>query len=440
MVVLLSQSLWNERRFLLISTIGSLLISTLFALLLPKRFESTARLITPGIIDSSALFLSLLQSRTVQDRLIERFDLRKVYWDRNWEDARIDLEKHSQISADRKNGIITIREWDGNPDRVAGLVQGRIDELNQLVIRLDATSAHRERVVLENRLVRVRQDLESAQKELSKYAGDNLLGDMGGQEQVMIKALGEKLGKLIVEQGEPEGQDSSFPDEGTQDSATLPNMEAGDSVMIKAATDVQRKLIADQADLESLRESYTAANTRVRATQAEVNQLQRELAKLVGKSNPPNPAKQDARPLLPSLRQLPSIGTGYADLYRAVAINEAVFDTLTQEDELAKVAEMRNTTGVKILDPPGVPENRSWPLRRWFIFLSTVSSFSLAVAWIFGTACWQQRPEDAQKLFAVEVFQSIGAYFQLGRKKRLSIRFGGNGNNPTMPKHLGSRF
>jgi uncharacterized protein involved in exopolysaccharide biosynthesis len=54
------QSLWNERRFLLKRTVGGLLISTLFALLLPQRFESTARLITPGVMDSSALYMGLL--------------------------------------------------------------------------------------------------------------------------------------------------------------------------------------------------------------------------------------------------------------------------------------------------------------------------------------------------------------------------------------------
>jgi capsule polysaccharide export protein KpsE/RkpR len=293
-------------------------------------------------MDSSALYMGLLQSRTVQDRLIERFDLRKVYWDRNLEDARKDLEKHSKTTADRKNGIITIRVWDRSPDRATALVQCRIDELNLLVTRLDAISAHRERVVLDNKLVQIRQDLESAQAELSKYASNNLLGNVGGQEEVMIKALGKDLWKLIVEQGELEAEDSIYADETTQDS-TQPDMEARDRVVIKGVTDVQGKLIADQADLESLKESYTPANTQVRATQAEVSQLQKELAKLVGKSDPPTPAKRDPRPLFPSLRQLPLIGIAYADLYRAVSIDEVVLDSLTQEDEFAKVAEVRNT-------------------------------------------------------------------------------------------------
>ena len=421
MRALLTQSLWNERRFLLKITLGSLLISTVIAIVLPKRYESKARLITPGVMNSSALYIGLLQSRNLQDRLIERFDLRKVYRDRAWEDARKDLERHSKITADGKSGIVTIRVWDSNSDRAAALVQGRMDELNLLVMRLDATSAHRERVLLENRLVQVRQDLESAQEELSKYASNNLISDMVSQEQVMIKVLGEKHGELIVEQRELDSQDSIYTDESVQDRATQPNMEAQDSVILNVVSDVQRKLIAGQADLESLKESYTAANTRVRTTQAKVGQLQRELAELVGQSNPPATAKQNPQSLLPSLRQLPMVGTGYADLYRPVAVDEAVFDTLTQEDELAKVAEVRNIPRIAILDPPDVPENKAWPLRLWIIFPSTIGTFSLAVAWIIGTVWWQRRPEDEQKLFAIEVFQTIRAYFQLGIRKRWRI-------------------
>jgi hypothetical protein len=74
-----------------------------------------------------------------------------------------------------------------------------------------------------------------------------------------------------------------------------------------------------------------------------------------------------------------------------------------------------------------VPENKSWSPRLWIIFTSTVGSFSLAVAWIFGTVTWQQWPEDAQKLFAIEVFQTIGAYFDLGVKDHWRFRRGGNG-------------
>jgi uncharacterized protein involved in exopolysaccharide biosynthesis len=418
MGVPLTQSAWNERRFLVRSTVGGLLFYTLFAVLLPTKYRSTARLITRGVSNSSALCVALLQSRNLQDRLIKRFDLRTAYRDPNWTDARIDLEKHSKITADSKNGIITIATWDEDPDRAADLVQGRMDGLNLLVMRMDSNSAHRERAVLENRVAGVQQDLALTQVELSNYASNNLLAGMDGQEQEMINALGGDYGKSTVEKEELQDQESIYANESTPDPSTQPHMETRDNLMIKVVNDVQRKLIADQADLESLKQTYGDHNTQVRAAQAKVGQLQRELTKLIGKSNPPGSINQNPQSLFPSLRQLPLIGTGYADLYRPVAIDEAVFDRLTQEDELAKVAEANNTPTITILDPPEVPENKSWPLRFWIIFLSTIGSFSLAISWIFGTLCWQRWPQDAQKLFAMEVLQTIAAYFQVGMNSR----------------------
>jgi uncharacterized protein involved in exopolysaccharide biosynthesis len=91
MRVLLTRSLWNEWRFLLKITVGSFLISTVIAIVLPKRYESEARLMTPGGMNSNtsivgvlqsrtlALVVGLLRSRTLEDNLIDRFDLKRVY-------------------------------------------------------------------------------------------------------------------------------------------------------------------------------------------------------------------------------------------------------------------------------------------------------------------------------------------------------------------------
>ena len=55
----------------------------------------------------------------------------------------------------------------------------------------------------------------------------------------------------------------------------------------------------------------------------------------------------------PSIRELPALGVGYADLYRNTKVQEAIFQTLTQEYELAKVwRKAKETPSVKVLDPP----------------------------------------------------------------------------------------
>lgn len=59
------------------------------------------------------------------------------------------------------------------------------------------------------------------------------------------------------------------------------------------------------------------------------------------------------------LRQIPVVEAGYADAARPAAIEEAVFDTLTQENELAKMSEVRNTQSIRVSDSPGMSENKS---------------------------------------------------------------------------------
>src|SRR5207253_2021956 len=86
-----------------------------------------------GLKSSGDLFVGILQSRTVEDRLVQRFDLKKVYGAGLGEDARKRLSENTSISADRKSGIITIAVTDRNPQRAQGVAQAYVGELNRLV-------------------------------------------------------------------------------------------------------------------------------------------------------------------------------------------------------------------------------------------------------------------------------------------------------------------
>jgi hypothetical protein len=50
------------------------------------------------------------------------------------------------------------------------------------------SSAHRERAFLEERLIQVKQDRESAQKDFSEFASKNTAIDIPSQGNAMIKA------------------------------------------------------------------------------------------------------------------------------------------------------------------------------------------------------------------------------------------------------------
>src|SRR6266699_1663884 len=105
-----------------------------------------------GVKSSGALFVGILCSQTVQDRVIRDFDLQRVYGNSKIEDARNNLAEHTDIFEDRKSGIITIGVTDRDPKRAAAMAHAYVDELDRLVAQVSTSSARRERIFLEERL------------------------------------------------------------------------------------------------------------------------------------------------------------------------------------------------------------------------------------------------------------------------------------------------
>jgi uncharacterized protein involved in exopolysaccharide biosynthesis len=386
------RTLWNRRIFLFRMAWCGLVIATAIAFLIPARYESTVHLMPPeaqsspmlgalaskvggglatlggdmlGLKNSGALFVGILQSRTVEDDLIAKFDLRKVYSAQRWESARDQLANNTEISEDRKSGIITIKVTDKKPQLAADLGQEYVEELNNVVNQMSTSSAHRERVFLEERLKAVQRDLKSAEEEFSQFASKNAAID-------------------IKEQGR---------------------------AMVDAAAALQGQLIAAQSELEGLRQFYADSNVRVRSIHARIAELRNQLGKIGGKGESSTAViKARSESFYPSIRELPLLGVTYADLYRRSKVQEAVYETLTQEYELAKVEEAKEIPSVKILDPANVPERKSFPPRLLIMFLGVCVSFALGAGWVFGSKGWHEAdPRDPRKVFALEIFTAVKA-------------------------------
>jgi capsule polysaccharide export protein KpsE/RkpR len=388
---------WVNRQRLARVALYALVASTIVAFLIPSRYESTARLMPPdnqsnsglamaaaamsgaatgglgsiandllGMKSTSDVFVGILTSRTVQDKLIQQFDLKKLYGDRRMEDARKSLAEHTAISVDRKSQIIAISVTDKSPQRAAAMGQAYVEELNRLVAELSTSSARRERIFLEGRLQAVNQDLEAAEKDFSQFASKNTAID-------------------VTEQGK---------------------------AMVEAAALLQGQLIAAQSQYEGLREIYTDNNPRVRTVKARIDELQRQLERLGGKGESATTiSSQSGDSMYPSIRKLPLLGVPYADLYRRTKIQEAVLETLTKEYEMAKVQEVKEIPTVKVLDVAHIPDKKSFPPRLPLIFLGTAFSVAVATTWILGKTKWDETDaDDERKVFAQEVFSTVAAH------------------------------
>jgi capsule polysaccharide export protein KpsE/RkpR len=214
--------------------------------------------------------------------------------------------------------------------------------------------------------------------------------------------------------------------------------------MLGAPAVLQGQYLAARSELEGLRQHYADSNVRVRSLQARVAELENQLATVGGKDESASLGKAtpgDA--LYPWVRNLPLLGVTYADLYRRTKTQEMLFDTLTQEYELARVQEAKGIPTVKVLDPPNIPEKKSYPPRLLFIVLGTVLALSCGVTWVFGRRSWEQiDPSSPGKMLALEVFGAVWAavlWTSRNRfwRRRLSRKTGGHVGPPDVEKEAG---
>ncbi len=405
--------LWDARRTLVKVMAAGMVAGTLIALLVPNHYESSTQLMPSdtqsssplamfatmgsrtggamgalpadllGMKNTGDLFIGILHSRTAEDRLVQRFNLRKVYGERLNIDARKKLAEYTAISSDRKSGIITITVTDKDPKRATGIAQAYVEELNHLVVDLSTSAAHRERVFLEQRLKAVKLELDQASRDFSQFASKNTAIDIKEQGKAMMDAAALLMGQLI----------------------------------------------AAESELKGLEQIYTPNNVRVRSVHARIAELRKQLEKLGGKgvseANVPVGAGES---LYPSIRKLPLLGVEYGDLYRRTRIQETVFETLTQEYELAKVQEAKEIPSVKVLDVASLPERKSFPPRLVIILLCTSMSLLGAVCWILARKRWDDTDSNRPgKVLAREVFQAFRtntgwAVENFARLKALSYR------------------
>jgi capsule polysaccharide export protein KpsE/RkpR len=359
--------LWQNRRLLYRTAVWAFAAGTVVALLIPNQYESSVSIMPPesmnssgamlaalaakaspelaamagglmGMRGSGALFAELFRSRSVQDGVVDRLNLQQIYRSRYKQDARKQLNNRTEVSEDRKSGVVSLMVTDKNPQRARDIAQTYVEELNRLVSQVTTSSARRERIFIEQRLTAVKSDLEDSEKQFAAFASKNSTLDIKEQTKAMVESAGLLQGQLIVAESE----------------------------------------------LQGLEQIYTGSNVRVRSLQARVDELKRQLQKLEGTDaslaaygiSGTDQSRSQPADMYPPIRKLPLLGVEWADLYRRTKIQETVYELLNQQYELARIQEAKEIPTVNVVDPASVPERKSSPHR--LVIILTLMFLSLA--------------------------------------------------------------
>lgn len=206
-------------------------LGILYYLVSPKYYRATASILKPiGSIETldvstkskttdkqdigTELFMSILTSRRMYDDIIEKFNLSSVYGISNIDRVREILQLSCTISASSQR-VISISVIDRDPKRAADIANFFWKNLDRLLQEMTITTAKKNRLFIEERLVSTGKTLEQLQAQLNHLQQANKLlaikdtGEISSLATGLMEKLSEKkleLEKLkrIYQDNQPE--------------------------------------------------------------------------------------------------------------------------------------------------------------------------------------------------------------------------------------------
>ncbi len=345
----------------------AVITAIIVSLLLPKIYRATAVIMPPktegtmsnlaarmgglaslaggvmGVSDSSEIYIDILKSRTVVDTIIDRFNLLEIYNVEFIKDAREKLQDNTNVQTSKANAIsITVEDKD--PKRAADIANAYVEEVDNLNQKLNISSAGRQRMFLEKRLEGVMQSLSRAENGLREF-----------QEKNKLVALDEQA-----------------------------------KAAISGAAQIKAEIIATESELDMLKGFATGKETTVVKLQQKLAGLRKQLAKIEsGGGIKDNPGGKEISGDVPNFYlafdQVPKLGLQLGRLMREVKVQETIFELLTQQYELTRIAEAKDTSTIQILDKAIAPEKKSKPKRVLLVALSGIMALfvSIFLAFVF---------------------------------------------------------
>jgi uncharacterized protein involved in exopolysaccharide biosynthesis len=317
----------KRRRMLVFAcAAGGAILGTALAFFLPVKYDATARffppapkestgalgLLSPGRSNSSDRYLGLMGSRSVADDVIEHQHLMEYFHAKTLSQARAMLDSMSTIKTD-KDQFVTVTVRANEAQTALNIAREYMNALQRLDSSLTATESQHRREFFEEPIEQEKNKLADAEEALK-------LGQ-------------EKTGMVM-----PEAQ-----------------VRLG----VSAIADLNQQIAVLQARLAALRTGGTEQNPQVIELSSQIASLQAEVARMrqktEGHGNDP-------------ATKMPELTLEVERRTRDVKYHETLFEILSRQYENARV-EQAYTPGIELVDPPKLPDQKSWPPRKLLMAL-----------------------------------------------------------------------
>jgi tyrosine-protein kinase Etk/Wzc len=299
-----------------------------------------------GIKNPADQYVAFMKSTTLQDALIDKFDLMNRYEAEYRTNARKALEGNSRI-ASGKDGIITVEVDDTDPQIAADMANAYVAQLETLMSRLAVTEAQQRRQFFELQLETTKQKLTEAEIALS------------------------------------------------QTGVSSDVLKSAPATAIAGVAELQAQVTAQEVRLGAMRGYLAETAPEFKQALTALASLRAQLAK----------QSQGVRPTTP--RADGSSGGArddYIARYRDFKYQETLFELFARQFEMAKLDESREGATIQVIDAATAPELKSKPKKALIAVLATLATGFLLLLWVFVRQALKnaaQDTESAQKLAGI---------------------------------------
>lgn len=374
----------KHSRMIIFASIAAMLLTYLVLLILPNKYTALARLLPPqqnmtmsaqlltslggggplgvpsgggmsgmaagllGLKSPSDLYASMMAGHTISDRIIERFELRKLYKEKYLESARNTLAGRTNISS-QKDGIITIEVTDKDAKRAAEMANAFAEELDKLLHGLAVQEAKSRLEFLEKERLQTNQNLAKAENDLRTFSEQNNVIQIDTQTRGAL----EYIARLRAEIDAKEVQIQVMRQQATRYNYDVVRLET-------EAQGLKNKLKTAESQYDQSCVGDTCLNTS----------------------------------------KVPTLGLEYLRLYREVKFQEGLNQLYSKLVEMARLDMAKDFFIVQIVDRAFPPEKRS-NSRLLPAVLAGIGTCFLMLFVAFGREYWQNakaQEENSQRL------------------------------------------
>jgi len=372
---------WTNRRLIIKNTLIVAFVSLIVSLLLPKWYASKAVVLSSGagkfnflssispipvadfglstINEDINNFIAILQSRTVKEYMVNKFNLVERYKQRDIEYAMEAYEEVMELEV-TEEGTLEISIIDKDPKVAKQMVSEALIMLDQINQNIGMEAGRYNREFLEKRLNQNQNDLEKA--------------------ELALKAFQEKTGIIDLV---------------AQLSSTMQMTAQAYNSIFEAYTELYAKKIETETQFAVAKTTLSINNPTLMQLEILLNEQKRQLEQLMIKLDEKlqyllsniTPSQVDKIPNIEfsvSFNSLPSLGLKNARLIREVELQTRIQEILIPQYEQAKLEETKNIPTLQVIDKPKVAINKTKPKRALIVIGATLMSILVSFTFVYA--------------------------------------------------------